>query len=118
MGLFACEKCGCVENTARGFFWMRDDPIWPDAYRGKKLCSECGPKERPGGEKTDWGQWHGYFPKRSAAGMKVDQDGYLWSTEIVESGTLPVHVRIVVEVCAGEDGGIFMRDIEDTGREP
>lgn len=46
MPLFNCSKCGVVENTALGAYWMnraRDRPV---------LCSEC-----------DTGTWHGEFSK-------------------------------------------------------
>lgn len=43
MGLFICEKCGVVENTALApDFWISK----------KKLCSLCG-----------HGKWHGKFPR-------------------------------------------------------
>lgn len=50
MPLFACDKCGCVENTALCLFWMS----WDSAER---LCSECDPKI---------GKWHGAFPKKKS----------------------------------------------------
>lgn len=52
MPLFACSKCGCVENTALGNYWRaasRGEPV---------LCSECDPAI---------GHWHGRFPKEPAS---------------------------------------------------
>ena len=60
MSLFQCEKCGCVENTATSNFWMGN----------KCLCSEC-----------DTGKWHGVFPKQSAKGYLLGNDGFLYSKE-------------------------------------
>lgn len=51
MPLFKCSKCGCVENTACGDYWV-------NAGRGKPvICSECSPLI---------GKWHGRFPKEPA----------------------------------------------------
>ena len=47
MSLFACDRCGAVENTALGEYYGR-------RMRGlDPLCSECAT-----------GEWHGRFPKR------------------------------------------------------
>lgn len=70
MPLFECEQCHCVENTATGEYWGRD----------KKLCSECGT-----------GEWHGIFPKNPAAGMYIDQDGFLWKNK----DSMPSHYKVV-----------------------
>ena len=43
MPLFACEKCGAIDNTATSSYW----------WSKKKLCTEC-----------ETGQWHNCFPKR------------------------------------------------------
>ncbi|WP_155744983.1 hypothetical protein [Burkholderia vietnamiensis] len=94
MSLYRCESCRCVENTATGFFYGRDDAHWPVEVRGKALCSACGPEMGLDGGKTGFGEWHGRFPRRSAAGMVVDQNGFLWS----EGGRLPASVRIVGKI--------------------
>ena len=61
MSLFKCDKCGCVENTAVSGYWNRgDDPA---------LCSECDPQIN---------KWHGIFKKRSASGMYIDRNGFLY----------------------------------------
>lgn len=72
MGLFKCAKCGCVENTALGFFWLRNDPKmiesldWSETgeeYKGKPLCSECAPAKYLDGRDTGWGKWHEKYEK-------------------------------------------------------
>jgi hypothetical protein len=97
MSLYRCETCGCVENTALGFYWCRKDIDWPEEVRGKALCSECAPKVYSDGSPTDWGKWHGRFAKRQATGMLVDSEGCLWSKATVEAGQLPVHLTIIGE---------------------
>lgn len=83
MPLFACEKCKCIENTACSNYWAAKF----ETEEGQKplLCSECDPSI---------GQWHGRFPKRSAIGMLIDQNGNLHS----EGEKLPPHYRIVGKV--------------------
>lgn len=44
MPLFICKNCGCIENTALGFYWPAG---------AEPLCSECA-----------FGKWHGYFDKK------------------------------------------------------
>lgn len=81
MSLYRCPKCGCVENTALGDYWGAQ------YEKREPQCSECAT-----------GSWHGQFPKRSAVGMLIDQDGHLWSKEQAESSYFPKHYRIVGEV--------------------
>ena len=50
MPLFVCEKCGCVENTALGNYWLAKE----------RLCGECYT-----------GSWHGRFPKRKATAEEL-----------------------------------------------
>jgi len=78
MPLYRCIKCGCVENTATGDYWTKIDA---------PFCSECST-----------GEWHGRFPKKSAKGMLIDQNGHLWSQAQVDAGDLPAHYRIVGKV--------------------
>jgi hypothetical protein len=67
MGLFVCEKCKCVENTALGLWWSRNADYWPEDVKGKGLCSECMPETHDDGSLTsNGGGWHGEFPKRTA----------------------------------------------------
>lgn len=71
MPIFQCSKCGCIENTALCHYWInRKDPI----------CSECDP---------EIGKWHGRFQKRSAEGLLLANDGFLYSKEDVERGYVP-----------------------------
>lgn len=70
MSLFKCSKCGCVENTALCRYWMRKE----DGNKG--LCSECDPQIR---------KWHNLFPKESAKGMILLNDGFLCSKEFLET---------------------------------
>ena len=77
MPLFRCSECGCVENTAFSDFWLQRDfeKITPK-------CSEC---------RT--GKWHERFPKRSASGYLIDQEGFLWSGN--DPSAKPTHIKIV-----------------------
>lgn len=72
MPLFKCSKCGAIENTALGNYWIES--------RNKKpvLCSECGPE----------GKWHGKFEKRDAdaAGFIQGDDGYYYKPEELQPG--------------------------------
>ena len=65
MSLYQCEKCGCVENTAKGFYHWRNAPsLALPEFLGKKLCSACGPVVHPDGSPTGLGKWHGIFEQR------------------------------------------------------
>lgn len=70
MPLFVCAKCHCIENTACGWWWSRDDHdilIWDESneeFKGKGLCSECAPCKYNDGTPTKFGKWHGKFPKQ------------------------------------------------------
>jgi hypothetical protein len=74
MGLFVCDKCNCVENTALGWYWSKDImrlvlPADMKEYEeGKSLCSECLPESgrfTDGGNPGFKGKWHGKFPKET-----------------------------------------------------
>ena len=67
MSLFQCEKCGCIENTATSDYWMGN----------KSICSEC-----------TTGKWHNVFPKQSAKGYLLGNDGFLYTKEDNDSGGL------------------------------
>lgn len=71
MSLFACDICGCVENSAlaglRGWHGreialkgpeMAEHPEWIDAGLGdgRARCSACNPEV---------GAWHGHFARVS-----------------------------------------------------
>jgi len=78
MPIFECTKCGCIENTACSNYWEQKCPI--DGGDSKPfLCSECDP---------EIGKWHGMFEKRSAKGMILMDDGFLYSKEEFEKGNL------------------------------
>lgn len=78
MPIFKCSKCGCIDNTALADYWWR-------VFEEKKepLCSECLT-----------GKWHGEFEKRSAKGMLIDRDGFLWGKD----ETIPKSVKIIGEL--------------------
>ena len=74
MPLYRCEKCGCIENTAMGFYWGK--------Y--KKLCSKCST-----------GKWHRVFRKKSAKGLLLCNDGFLYhSKEVKKDSKSGVRWRI------------------------
>jgi hypothetical protein len=49
MGLFVCDECEHVENTATSRYWFRDRE-----GDGRALCSSCDPQMK---------RWHGKFPR-------------------------------------------------------
>jgi hypothetical protein len=68
MGVFVCDNCDCVENTALGHFWSKDRLQLKGFPLGTALCSECSPSEWANGERhgddlAPPGKWHGKFPK-------------------------------------------------------
>lgn len=67
MSLFQCSKCGCVENTAlsgAGCTWVGlYDWSGLEEFKGKMLCSACGPTLFENGEPTGYGEWHGEFDR-------------------------------------------------------
>jgi hypothetical protein len=75
MPIFQCSKCGCIENTAISRYWLTS--VGAGATPG--LCSQCDPKI---------GRWHDVFPKESAKGMLIGNDGFLYSQSDVDSGRL------------------------------
>src|SRR5574344_1756261 len=72
MGVFVCDKCGCVENTALGRYWMKDyDDMWDTDNLGLALCSECAPTHYKDGSETGFNHtWHGKFPKKQWDGKR------------------------------------------------
>lgn len=66
MSLYQCEDCGCVENTATGWYHCRNSPdLTPADKLGRALCSVCGPTAYPNGEPIEkMGRWHGRFARR------------------------------------------------------
>jgi hypothetical protein len=69
MSLFQCERCGCCENTALacqgcdGYAVTFFDWTGIEDRKGKKLCSACAPTEYADGGLTQYGKWHGQFPR-------------------------------------------------------
>jgi hypothetical protein len=56
MPIFACDNCGCIENTALSGYWFKTSKV--------KLCSECDPAIR---------KWHGAFKKRKATKEELNK---------------------------------------------
>jgi hypothetical protein len=56
VGLFVCDECGMVENTALSHYWLRN--VHGD---GRALCSACDP---------EIGHWHGKFPRHQWDGKQ------------------------------------------------
>ncbi len=72
MPLYACSKCGCVDNTALGGYWKR---VYLDKL--PPLCSECNP---------EIGKWHGDFPKDKIDKIETDCTGKKYRYVLDESG--------------------------------
>ena len=64
MSLYQCDKCGCLENTACGSYWGKDEA----------LCSACA--EPTGtGKYAEFGKWHGRFDRKYfSKGMYITND--------------------------------------------
>lgn len=87
MGLFVCAKCNCVENTALGWYWSKDNIrlVLPEDMKeyetGKPLCSECLPNtarfedEQEVRHFQNCGKWHGKFPKVDYDQWKNTEEG-------------------------------------------
>lgn len=90
MPLFRCSKCGCVENTAVSNYWTRTiRSIKGEKEKTPPLCSECDP---------EIGIWHGYFPKHSAVGYLITDQGFLYTKENQVMGLISSNITIVGEV--------------------
>lgn len=78
MPLFVCDICECVENTALGHYWGRDQGYFGPELKGKALCSECSPSVyRDGSPNKEGGRWHGKFPKRKVTQEDLDGGGFM-----------------------------------------
>ena len=92
MSLFQCENCGCCENTAlsgqgcSGYAASFYDWTGFESVKGKRLCSACAPTKYKDGKPTEFGRWHGEFPRTFLPmGMfKTAQNGNL---QHIESGS-------------------------------
>lgn len=74
MPLFMCSKCGCIENTALGYYWNEMMDAHQENRAAKPLCSLC---------RT--GKWHDQFPYESAKGWLLASDGFIYSKADAES---------------------------------
>ncbi len=66
MSIFQCDKCGCAENTACGWYHCKDSKrLTPKEILGMKLCSACAPQFYANGvEPTEFnGEWHNQFKR-------------------------------------------------------
>ena len=93
MSLFQCEECGCMENTATGWYWCRNDKqLTPEKYLGKALCSCCAPTEYAGGDNNEnnTGEWHGRFDRKffEKGALITNGDGNLEYKDTGETATL------------------------------
>ena len=88
MPLFRCSKCGCIENTAVCNFWSHAHPIKGEEKKDP-LCSECDP---------EIGIWHEFFEKKSAIGMLITDQGFLYTKQDKVLGTISSNITIVGEV--------------------
>jgi hypothetical protein len=84
MGLFVCAKCNCVENTALGWWWSRNNmrlilsDDMKEFEKGRGLCSECLPadaKFEDGSLLKAHGKWHGRFPKQHIDDFMKSNEG-------------------------------------------
>jgi len=77
VGIYQCEKCGCAENTALGWYHYTKDAGLE--FEDKKLCSACGPSKFLDGSPTECGEWHGRFERRyfPLGSMETDKTGNL-----------------------------------------
>lgn len=82
MPLYRCHTCGCVENTALGWFHSRNiSPYKDDPVYKNPMCSECTPvKFKDGTGGGCYGKWHDQFPKNPATGWYVDTSDFIWKT--------------------------------------
>lgn len=85
MGLFVCEKCECIENTALGHFWMVnriEEFEWTEElskYKNKPLCSDCAPRRFANGTLTGMGKWHDKFPKEHISKVPENERHQLYN---------------------------------------
>ncbi len=75
MSLYQCEKCGCIENSALGWYWSRK---YAGPENDLKLCSACAPRKFDDGTDTRFdGTWHEQFEIKfyPLGTMETDQYG-------------------------------------------
>ena len=66
MSIYQCDKCGCAENTACGWYHSRDSKrLNKPEDIGDKLCSACAVTTWPDGSDRESfnGKWHNRFER-------------------------------------------------------
>lgn len=64
MSLYQCEKCGCAENTACGWYHYPVSKNWKYKTSEPLLCSACAPTKLDDDSPTGFaGKWHGFFER-------------------------------------------------------
>lgn len=70
MSIYRCSACGVIENTSCARYWTRlFDARRAGEAAPEPLCSACDPKIH---------SWHGMFPRESATGYLLGEDGFLY----------------------------------------
>lgn len=67
MGLFVCDKCDVIENTALGLYWGGSNHNrWFGIPDHSALCSACMPTHFVSGtvHRDGKGKWHNRFKRR------------------------------------------------------
>lgn len=98
MGLFVCDKCHAIENTALGWFSTKHKnqshlgSLYPD---GEAYCSECAPAFfASGAPNPKGGKWHGVFPKEIATKEVV--------ISLIKSGSMLYSITKSARMLAGD----------------
>ena len=76
MGLFVCDKCHSIENTATSYYSLnhRNERHFEDVPKGMCLCSACTPLTFKSGAATKYkGKWHNTFPRDIATSLYVGE---------------------------------------------
>lgn len=67
MSIYQCDKCGCAENTALGWYHCRNKSermLGAEFKDGTKLCSSCSPSMFADGSNfSKGGGWHNQFTR-------------------------------------------------------
>jgi hypothetical protein len=106
MSLFQCQVCGCCENTALscqgcyGYAATFFDWTGIEDRKGKMLCSACAPTKYADGRPTEFGKWHGEFPRRflPMGKFKTAQNGNLEHIETGNQDYRKYEIRAVAEI--------------------
>lgn len=78
MARLAMHRCMKYQSDTKDF---SGEYAWAN---GKFLCSECCPPTYSDGSSTEFGKWHGEFPKEKATkvdmrAIQVDPKSWCWS---------------------------------------